>query len=79
MIFSVLTTVTLCDCLEEIGKYSFNTCALLQHITIPNVVKWIKDSAFLWCSWLTTVTFGDGRLQEIGDGAFQGGVKLGNN
>ena len=57
---SELTTVTLGDGLEEIGKCSFAWCTSLNEILIPNAVKTIETYAFAHCSGLTTVTLGDG-------------------
>ena len=64
-----LTTVTLGDGLEEIGKGSFACCRSVNEISIPNAVKTIENSAFAYCPGLTTVTLDNG-LEEIGENAF---------
>ncbi len=56
---SDLTSVTLGDGLEEIGKEAFCQCTSLECIAIPNSVKAIRDCAFKKCSNLTNVEFGD--------------------
>ncbi len=65
-----LTTVHLCDGLEEIGEWAFRECQMLRGITIPDSVRTIKDEAFKGCPELTSVRLGDG-LVEIGRGAFR--------
>ncbi len=59
-----MTSVTLGEGLEEIGKGAFRDCRLLGIIT-PNAVKMIKEGAFSNCADMTDVTLGKG-LEEIG-------------
>ena len=52
-----LMIVMLNDGLEEIGKNEFDECTSIHKIIIPNVVKMIKDGAFMlalgWRLWLS--------------------------
>jgi hypothetical protein len=59
-----LTTVTLGERLEEIGKEAFGYCTTLQQIVIPTAVKEIDDSAFKECSNLMNVMF-CGEIEEF--------------
>ena len=52
-----LTTVTLSNGLEEIGKGAFHSCSLLEHINIPPTVKKIHDTAFELCFNQTNIEF----------------------
>lgn len=52
-----LSTVSLPDGLEYIGKMAFALDYALTEVTIPQGVKFIGDNAFWNCSALTTVNF----------------------
>ena len=67
---SELTSVTLCNGLEEIGVQAFDGCTLLQEIVIPNAIRAVKRKAFHDCKGSTRVTLGDG-LEEIRACAFK--------
>ncbi len=54
-----LSTVELSNCVETIGKFTFNKCGLLN-IVIPDSVTSIGESAFAACDKLTSVTIGSG-------------------
>lgn len=62
-----MTTVTLCDGLEEIEALAFYECLALHEIDITSAVKTIKYEAITNCYELmtVTVTLGSG-LKEIG-------------
>ena len=68
---SMLTTVTLPDSVESIGRYAFYGCAGLTSVTIPDSVASIGDYAFYNCTGLTSVTIGNS-VTSIGRYAFSG-------
>ncbi len=59
---------------EEIGWSAFSKCIMLEEVVIPQTVKSIGVQAFSGCSSLRTVTIS--RDCEIGEGAFDAGVKV---
>jgi len=64
-----LTSVILCDTVNEIGNYAFMGCGSLERIDVPNAVVKIGDYAFAGSD--TQVCFGEGsRLESIGKYAF---------
>ena len=64
-----LTSVTLPEGLESIGRKAFYHCKLTE-IVIPDGVKIIEESAFEGCCYLESVRFPDS-LTTIGDRAFE--------
>ena len=52
-----LTSVTIGNSVETIGKFTFQACSSLTSITIPESVTSIYDKAFEACTALTTVNF----------------------
>ena len=59
---------------EEIRRSAFSKCIMLEEVVIPQTVKSIGVQAFSGCSSLRTVTIS--RDCEIGEGAFDAGVKV---
>ena len=66
---SNLTSVTIPDCVTEIGESAFSSCYRLESVTIPDNVTTISDHAFENCSSSTSVTIGDS-VTYIGNYAF---------
>ncbi len=63
----------------KIERFAFQYCKALTSITIPDSITIIENSAFLECSNLDSVTFGESsELQSIGDWAFSGCSSLTN-
>ena len=73
--YSMLTTITLLDCVTSIGDSAFYGCTNLTSITIPNSVTSIGERAFSICTSLTSVIIGNG-VTCIGEYAFRGCPKL---
>ncbi|MBQ8416173.1 MAG: leucine-rich repeat domain-containing protein [Clostridia bacterium] len=65
-----LTSVTIPDGVETIGKSAFAYCPNLTNVTISSDVTSIGESAFEDCSELLSVTVSPG-LKEIGASAFK--------
>ena len=63
-----VTSVSLPNCITEIGSWAFRNCRMTQ-ISIPNSVIKIKYSAFRDCINLTTVVIGN-NVQSIGEETF---------
>ena len=55
-----LTSVTIGNSVEAIGKYAFDGCTALKSITIPASVTSIYIGAFMGCTGITEVIFEDG-------------------
>ncbi len=67
-----LTTVTLPDCLVEVGKYFFYNSTITK-VALPKSLKKLGNSAFYGCTNLTEVTFEEGtELESLGSSAFSG-------
>lgn len=58
------------DTVTAVATRAFAYCDRLKEVSLPSVVT-IGDGAFLWCSNLETVRFGDG-LRTIGTSSFFG-------
>ncbi|MBR2781745.1 MAG: leucine-rich repeat protein [Oscillospiraceae bacterium] len=55
----------------QIAKFAFSGNSVLESVTIPKTVTYIRDRAFENCPNLTTITFASGStLREIGRAAF---------
>ena len=72
---SGLTSVTIPNCVTNIGSYAFYGCSGLTSVTIPDGVTRIGGSAFYNCSGLTSVTIPDS-VTSIGESAFYGCTNL---
>ncbi len=59
----------------RLGKGAFDSCGLLEEITLPDAITTIEDRTFFFCYSLQTVTLGS-QLQHIGEGAFYDCVGL---
>ncbi len=68
---SQLRNVELCEGLERIGDWAFESCTSLTSIRIPSTVKVIGDHAFLDCEQLVNVELCEG-LERIDAWAFTG-------
>ncbi len=67
-----LTSVTLPDCLVEVGTYFFYNSTITK-VTLPKSLKKLGNSAFYGCTKLTEVTFEEGtELESLGSSAFSG-------
>ena len=58
--------------LNQLGESAFYGCTGLTSIEIPASLYTIKPYTFKNCTALTSVTFHEGNLQKISDGAFYG-------
>lgn len=67
--YKKLSSITIPNSVEYIGKNAFRCCKNLTQINIPNRVKNIGDYAFSGCPFLKSVILGDG-METIGEGAF---------
>ena len=54
---AVLTTVTLPDTLESIGKYAFYNCYALTELVFPNAMTTLGVNAFYGCTGVSEITF----------------------
>ncbi len=71
-----LTSVTLPDCLVEVGTYFFYNSTITK-VTLPKSLKKLGNSAFYGCTKLTEVTFEEGtELESLGSSAFSGCTSL---
>lgn len=70
-----LTSISLPDSIETIGKEAFYGCDVLTNIDLPINLKKINSSAFSNCKALTSVVLPDG-LQELGSSAFSSCTSL---
>ena len=69
---SAMTSVTIPNTIQRIGKSAFQNCDSLTDIEIPESVTYIGISAFASCNSLASVRFVDNsRLTEIDNFAFQ--------
>ena len=66
---SMLTSVTIGNSVESIGRYAFYYCTGLTSVTIGSSVTSIGSSAFAGCTGLTSVTIPDS-VKSIGSSAF---------
>ena len=64
-----LTSITLPEGLESIGKYAFFFCTNLTSITLPEGLKSIGDGAFDFCTNLASITLPDS-LETMGSNPF---------
>ena len=71
-----LTSVTLPDCLVEVGTYFFYNSTITK-VALPKSLKKLGNSAFYGCTKLTEVTFEEGtELESLGSSAFSGCTSL---
>ncbi|HCT91634.1 MAG TPA: hypothetical protein DF613_09705 [Lachnospiraceae bacterium] len=70
-----LTSVTLPDTVDTIGKYAFNLCSSLKHVNIPSGVRTIQEGTFINCENLESITIPD-TVTSIGIDAFWNCAKL---
>ncbi|MBR0046949.1 MAG: leucine-rich repeat domain-containing protein [Bacteroidaceae bacterium] len=68
---SILTSVTIGNCVTSINSYDFSGCSNLTSVTIPNSVTTIGNDAFAECSGLTSLTIPNS-VTTIGNDAFGG-------
>jgi hypothetical protein len=64
-----LLSITMSECIVEIGVQAFLGCSALTEFTLPRGLRVIEESAFKKCTALVRVNFGDA-LVVIGQGAF---------
>lgn len=62
-------SIVLPEGVKEIGKYSFQNCSKLTHLSLPTSLRKIGANAFENCPLLPKVVLPEG-LQEIGPGVF---------
>lgn len=65
-----LASMTIPECVTDIGEFAFYNCSGLTNIIIPEGVTSIGDFAFRDCSGLTSVAIPDS-VTSIGYGAFE--------
>ena len=71
-----LTSVTLPDCLVEVGTYFFYNSTITK-VNLPKSLKKLGNSAFYGCTKLTEVTFEEGtELESLSSSAFSGCTSL---
>ena len=70
-----LTSITLPDCVNMIGKRAFDDCDSLLSVNLGNGITVIGDNAFNSCDNLTSITLPD-NVTTIGYYAFYGCKKL---
>ena len=63
-------SITIPECVTNIGDGAFAGCSSLTSITIPDVLTYVGPYAFAWCTGLTDVTIGSG-VTSIEFGAFE--------
>jgi len=66
-----ITSIVLCDGLENIGVRAFYRCRSLGAVTLPSTVKSVGDDAFFGCDALSAVSINEG-LSHLGMQAFFG-------
>ena len=66
-----ITSITIPNSVEVIGKYAFYSCDFLESLTVPDGLISIEKSAFQSCAKLSTVSF-EGNLSGIGEKCFNG-------
>lgn len=71
-----LTSVTIGNCVEEIGEGAFSFCTSLKSVKLGSSLKAISDEMFRGCSSLRNATLPEG-LEHIGQRAFAECTKLG--
>ena len=72
-----LTSVTIPESIEVIGKEAFASCGALGNVLISKGVKEIGESSFRYCRKITTVAIPDS-VGVIGTNAFIGCTELAN-
>ena len=66
---TVLTSITIPNCVTSIAEFAFYKCSGLTSVTIPNSVTSIGMYAFGWCSSLNSITIPNS-VTSIGSAAF---------
>ena len=67
--YSLLTSIVIPEGVEDIGKNAFCYSELLEQVTFPSTLLYIRDYAFQGCSKLASVEFPQ-TLNTIGEYAF---------
>lgn len=74
-----LTSVSICEGVETIGKDAFRACTALGYLDFPASIKSVGSGAFTSCTEVVQIRFASGAgAVEIGDGAFAQCWKLGS-
>ena len=68
---TAMTSVSIPDSIQTIGKWAFAGCTGLSEIVLPDSVVSIGEGAFHGCDKLTAITL-SGKLEKIDDFAFYG-------
>lgn len=77
--FTSLQELSFFSNLQTIRMCAFMDCTLLERVIIPESVLTIEDSAFAFCTNLTTVTFEEGaNITKLGNSVFIGCEVLDN-
>mgnify|MGYP002521392912 CR=1 FL=1 len=76
---SSLTSITIPEGYDRIGKDAFKACSYLTEVNFPKSLRLIGESAFEGCNNIVSLTLNEG-LENIGKDAFKGGrdAKLAN-
>ncbi len=70
-----ITSVIICEGIEEIGTMAFNKCTKLKSVTLPDSLTVLNPSAFADCTALTEITVPAG-VTEMGSRVFAGCTAL---
>ena len=74
-----LTSVSICEGVETIGRNAFRACTALRYLDFPASVTSVGSGAFTSCTEVVQIRFASGAgAVEIGDGAFAQCWKLGS-
>ena len=57
---------------DVIGNYAFYDCSRLTSLNLPAGINWIGESAFSWCSGLTSIYVYAEKVPKIDSKAFEG-------
>ena len=63
------------ESVTEIGQNAFNSCMVLDSVTLPSGITSIQPYTFIYCSALKEIHIPDG-VVEIGEWAFEGCYNL---
>jgi hypothetical protein len=66
---SIIKSITLPDCIKELGEMAFSSCKELESAKLPANLTTIPKSAFELCTSLESITIPDG-IVTIGEKAF---------
>ncbi len=71
---NTITSVTIPDGVEEVQKYAFHNCTLLEKVVLPDTIKFVREYAFYKCTSLDNINLED--VLSIGTHCFDGCTSL---